>query len=115
MDPGAGDLKGVEHFAGFAVVNPVGGEAGEHHGGRLEDGLGVAKGVEDAGAVAGSGAGSAAAATAGFLVVVAEGAVDEGGRLAEEAVGFGVAAEGIGGGAGHHGSLSGGLNAAGRT
>jgi hypothetical protein len=39
----------------------------------------------------------AAAGAAGFLVVIAEGAVDEGGRLAEEAVGFGVAAEGIGG------------------
>ena len=71
--------------------------------------------MEHAGAKAGAGADGVAADAVELPVVVAVGTVDESGRVAEAAIGLGVAAEGIGGGAGHHGSLSGGLNAAGRT
>ena len=59
-------------------MDAVGGDPGEDHVGRLKDGLGIAQRVEDAGAEAGTGAEGAAAGAAGFLVVVAEGAVDEG-------------------------------------
>lgn len=97
MEPGGCDLEGVEHFAGFAGMDAVARDSGEHHGGRLEDGLGVAQGVEDVGAEAGAGAEGSTAGAAELLVVKTEGALDESGRLADEAVGFGMAAERVGG------------------
>lgn len=75
-----------------AAADPV-----HDHSEGLLDGVGVAQGMEDVGAEAGAGFEGVAAGVAGLLVVIAEGAVDEGGRLAEEAVGFGVAAERVGG------------------
>ena len=101
---GGGDPEGRDHLAGDFGVDAVARDSGEHHGGGLEDGLGVAQGVEDIGAEAGAGAEGAAASAAELLVVIAEGAVDEGGRLAEAAVGLGVAAERVDGFV-HSGSL----------
>ena len=51
--------------------------------------------MKDVGAEAGAGRDGGASPATGPLVVEAEGAGGEGGRLAAAAVGFGVAAEGI--------------------
>ena len=74
-------------------MDPVGCERGEDHGKGLLDGIRVAQWVEDAGAEAGPGADGGHAGAAELLMVIAECARGEGGRLALEAVGFGVAAE----------------------
>jgi hypothetical protein len=101
---GGGDPEGRDHLAGHFGVDLVGGDSGEHHGGRLEDGLGVAQGVEDVGAESGAGADGVSADAVEFPVVVAIGAAGERGRLAKAAVGLGVAAERVGGFV-HSGSL----------
>lgn len=75
-------------------VELAGGESGDDHGDGVLDGIGIVQGVEDVGAEAGADSEDGAARAAGFLVVVAEGAGGERGRLAAAAVGFGVAAEG---------------------
>ena len=62
----------------------------------LLDGAGVVQGMEDVGADAGAGADGVSADAVEFPVVVAIGAAGEGGRLAETAVGLGVAAERVG-------------------
>ena len=113
-EEGAGGLESVEHFAGLFGVNAIGGEAGDDHGEGLLDGVGVAQGVEDVGAEAGAGVERGSAGAAELLVIVAEGAGGEGGRLAAAAVGLGVAAERVVGGWGSHG-VPFGLNEKSRT
>lgn len=74
-------------------MNPFGCEPGQDHREGLADRLSIAQGMEDVGAEAGAGADGGTAGAAELLVVIAEGAGSEGGRLAQEAVGFDVTAE----------------------
>ncbi len=98
-------LQRVEHFAGGLGMDAVGGDAGDDHGDGLLDALRVVQGVQDVGAEAGAGAEGGPAGAAELLVEVAEGAAGERGRVAEAAVGLGVAAERVGGAAFGHGFL----------
>ena len=109
-----GGLEGVEHLATLFGVDLAGGESGDDHGDGLLDGVGVAQGMEDVGAEAGADAYRGHPGATDLLVVVAEGAGGEGGRLAAAAVGFGVAAERVVGGWGSHG-VPFGLNEKSRT
>ena len=97
-----GHLKSVEHFSGGLGMDAVGGDPVDYHTEGLLDAVGMVQWVEDIGAEAGAGAESGPAGAAQLPVVVAEGAVDERGRVAEAAVGLGVAAEWVFGVSGEH-------------
>jgi hypothetical protein len=96
LEVDGGDLKGKEHLASHFGVDTVRGNAVDDHAEGLLDGAGVVQGMEDVGADAGAGADGVSADAVEFPVVVAIGAAGEGGRLAETAVGLGVAAERVG-------------------
>ena len=92
----------MEHSASLLGVELAGGEPLDDHRQGFPDGLGVVEGMEDVAAEAGAGTDGGAAGAAELLVVMAEGAVSERGRLAETAVGLGVAAEWVFGVSGEH-------------
>jgi len=92
---GGGLLEREEHFAGAGGTYPVGSERREDHGESVLDRAGVAQGMQDVGAESRGGVDDGRAGTVALLVVVAEGAVGAGGRLAAATIGFGVSAEGV--------------------
>ena len=82
----------MDHFAGLPGMEPAGGKAVDDEREAVEDGVPVLHGVKAA-LAEGRDCDGGRASAALPLVVVAEGAGAEGGRLAAEAVGSGVAAE----------------------
>jgi hypothetical protein len=101
---GPSQLERVEHLAGLRGAELTAGEPGEDHGERVLDGMRVAQRMEDMRTEDLSRAdGRGAAGTMQLLVEVAERAVAAGGRLADAAVGLGVAAEWEEGISGVHG------------